>query len=506
MSLQFELPPNLTADKLIAKLSSQIDLQPVSRDYSLKTYYDSFDWRLYEKGIVCEFVQSKTASLITLKNLEDDLIIAATELEEVPPFSKQFQPGKLRSTLEPILEMRALLSICTLEYEVYQVNVINKDEKTVLRLTIEDYELFNSRVLLHPIKGYDKYIEQITDLFTGLEVTPPDQPLLLAALKLQGRKPKEYSSKLNINLDPDMRADIASKYIYSHLLNTIKANEQGTINDTDSEFLHDFRVAVRRTRSGLSQVKGVLPDAIQSRFADFFYWLGQITGPTRDLDVYLLNFEQYKNCLPISIREDLNPLYEFLVAKQQKAQKELAKKLRSAKYLSILSEWEHYLKEQAPAKPVEANANLTIKQLADRRIWKIFNRVLQEGDAITPYSPAETLHELRKTCKKLRYLMEFFQNLYSEQQIKHLIKSLKGLQEVLGEFQDLQVQENNLKVFSKEMLANNIPANTFLAMGVLIQNLDAARGNARNNFTARFSAFKQTENRMAFKALFVAKG
>jgi hypothetical protein len=81
MSLQFELPPNLTADKLMAKLSSQIDLQPVSRDYSLKTYYDSFDWRLYEKGIVCEFIQSKTASLITLKNLEDDLIIASTELE-----------------------------------------------------------------------------------------------------------------------------------------------------------------------------------------------------------------------------------------------------------------------------------------------------------------------------------------------------------------------------------------------------------------------------------------
>ena len=59
-----------------------------------------------------------------------------------------------------------------------------------------------------------------------------------------------------------MRADIAAKYIFSHLLKTMKDNEPGTIADTDSEFLHDFRVAVRRTRAGLSQLKGVLPDKL----------------------------------------------------------------------------------------------------------------------------------------------------------------------------------------------------------------------------------------------------
>ena len=64
-----------------------------------------------------------------------------------------------------------------------------------------------------------------------------------SALRLQGRKPNDYSSKININLDPEMRADIAIKYIYSHLLKAIKDNEQGAIADIDSEFLHDFRVA-----------------------------------------------------------------------------------------------------------------------------------------------------------------------------------------------------------------------------------------------------------------------
>ena len=123
-----------------------------------------------------------------------------------------------------------------------------------------------------------------------------------------------------------MRADIAAKYIYSHLLKAIKDNEQGTIADTDSEFLHDFRVAVRRTRAGLSQLKGVLPDKISATYAEFFSWLGQSTSPTRDLDVYLLNFAHYKSSLPAAIRDDLNPLYDFLLAKQQKAHEGTGKK------------------------------------------------------------------------------------------------------------------------------------------------------------------------------------
>jgi CHAD domain-containing protein len=502
MSLQFDFPTSLTAEKFIAKLSDKASVQPVSRQYSLKTYYDSFDWRLYTNGISCEFNRSKTASTLLLRNLDDDLVIASVETGEAPMFSQQLPSEEIRHILTPLLEMRALSPVCNLDYEIYNLNIINNDEKTVLRLTLEEHELFNNRITLQPIKGYDKAAEQIIEILTtNLGLTPTNKSLLLTALNMQGRKPNDYSSKLNVNLDPDMRADIAAKYIYSHLLKAIKDNEQGTIADTDSEFLHDFRVAVRRTRAGLSQLKNLLPDGINASYVDFFSWLGQITGPTRDLDVYLLNFSGYKNSLPESLRDDLNPLYDFLLVKQQKAHKELAGKLRTAKYLSTISEWEQYLKEQAPLKPVEPNAKLTIKQLADRRLWKNYKRVLQEGDAIDEYSPSEALHDLRKSCKKLRYLLEFFQSLYQEQQIKHFIKNLKGLQEVLGNFQDYAIQEQSLKQFSEEMLSNHVHANTLLAMGVLIQNLDALRNQARQNFASKFTTFKHEDNQSEFKSL-----
>ncbi len=503
MSLQFDFPAGLTAEKFIEKLSKKVNTQLVSRQYALKTYYDSFDWRLYTNGITCEFNRSKEASVLLLRNLENDLVIASTEIKDVPTFSQQFKSEEIRNVLAPLLEMRALLPVCNLDYETYHLTILNNDEKAVLRLVIEEHDLFNNRMLLQPINGYYKAAEHIIEIFTTkLDLTPTDKPLLLTALKLQGRKPRDYSSKLNIKLDPGMRADTACKYIYRQLLKTIKGNEQGTIADTDSEFLHDFRVAVRRTRAGLSQLKGVFPDNIAKHYADFFSWLGQSTSPTRDLDVYLLNFVQYKNSLPASIREDLNPLHDFLVTKQQQAQQELAKKLCSTKYLSTISEWEQYLKEKPSLNTVESSAKLTINHLADRRIWKRYKRVLQEGEAITEHSPAENLHELRKSCKKLRYLLEFFQSLYPEDQIKHLIKNLKGLQEVLGSFQDYTVQENTLKLFSEEMLNNNVPANTLLAMDMLIQTMDAQRCQVRKEFSSKFAIFKHKKNRSTFRSLF----
>ncbi len=493
--LQFKFPVDLTVEQFITQFRDEIGNQRLFRHHHLKTYYDTFDWRLYSNGIICEFVSSK----LTLKSLENDLVITSAKLNEVPKFSGQFESEKIRQQLEPILEMRALLPVCKVDYQSCQLNVINEDKKIILRLTLEVHEQIRHRVLLQTIKGYEKAAAEIIDKLTcQLGLTATSKPILLAVLKQQGRKVNDYSSKLAISLNPETRADIAVKIIYSQLLNTIKANEQGTIADIDSEFLHDFRVAVRRTRAALSQLKQALPAKVTVHYAEFFAWLGNITSETRDLDVYLLNFDGYKNSLSVEMRENLNPLHEFLLKKQQQAQKELAKKLCSAKYLSRLSEWALYLKEPE----IDTGTQLIIKQLADQRLRKIFKRVLREGSAITEQSPCEDLHELRKSCKKLRYLLEFFQSLYDKNKMMILLKSLKKLQEILGEHQDCAVQKSNLQQFSTEMHAMNTPVETFFAIGQLIQSIDAHRLDCRSHFASEFAEFTQEETLNIFKTLF----
>ncbi len=506
MQLQFDFPPNLKAEKFICKLSDIANVELISKQYMLKTFYDSFDWRLFKNNMSCEFSRSKNVSSFTIKNLKKDLIISDTELTEIPEFFHQFESEEIKNQLAPLLEMRALLPVCNLDYESYHLNILNKVNKTILRLVLEQNEHFNSRLTLIPIKGYSKAQEHFISVITNeFNLVAATLPTLVIALKLQGRKPNDYSSKLNIILDPFMRADIAVKLIYSYLLKAIKDNEQGIIANTDSEFLHDFRVAVRRTRSGISQLKGLIPDNTNTYFAEFFSWLGQITSHTRDLDVYLLNFQSYKNSLPEATRNDLDPLYDFLLIKHNQAQLELASNLRSQNYLTKISEWESFLKEQAPSIVIQANAKLSIHQLANQRILKSYKRVLKEGNDITDHSECEALHDLRKSCKKLRYLLEFFQSLYPENQIKVFIKSLKELQAVLGDFQDYAVQENALKLFSVEMLNNNASANTLIAIGFLIQNLDSLRNEARNNFSIKFNEFKNKDTQEEFEKLLARK-
>ena len=66
----------------------------------------------------------------------------------------------------------------------------------------------------------------------------------------------------------------------------------------------------------------------------------------------------------------------------------------------------------------------------------------------------EDLHNLRIDCKKLRYLLEFFTSLFPKTQMKLLIKQLKQLQDNLGDFNDLSVQQARLLEVAGELPAD----------------------------------------------------
>ncbi len=502
-ALIYELPSSLSPENFIAQLSALLPLQIASQQIVTKTFYDSFDWRLYHAGMFCEFDQSESCSRLSLQNIAHPQELMAMELNAVPRFAHEFTRQDFREELALVLKMRALLNIGSIQLQHTQINILNNDQKTILRLHLDSSLQLPARVSAQLIKGYDKSVLPMLNLLQAdLGLTPTKQPLLLETLKVQGKTAGTYSSKLNIRLDPEMPAEVACKYIYSHLLKTIQLNEQGCIEQIDSEFLHDFRVAVRRTRAGFGQMKQVLPTHTQRHFADFFGWLGQITSPVRDIDVFLLNFQHFKQSLPISIREDINPLWDYLCLKQNMAYQQLARHLQSTRYLKTLVEWEDYLRHPSAKNPQEAFAKIPIKRLADRCIWKVYKRLLKEAKAIDPETKPEMLHSLRKTAKKLRYLMEFFQQLYAEMDINNLLKSLKELQEVLGDFQDHEVQIQALKQFSIDLKDQGATVETFLAMGVLIQILDQRRHKVRQAFGKSFEHFVQPKNRQIFKELF----
>jgi CHAD domain-containing protein len=143
--------------------------------------------------------------------------------------------------------------------------------------------------------------------------------------------------------------------------------------------------------------------------------------------------------------------------------------------------------------------------LARQRIYKRYRRIVKAGQRILKNTEDEQLHALRIECKKLRYLMEFFASLFPPKKISRLIKQLKKLQNNLGDFNDLCVQEEYLLNIASEMpVTDDQSRKTLLAIGGLVETLDKRRAVVKGEFAQTFTTFAAPENKKLFKELFAA--
>jgi CHAD domain-containing protein len=117
-------------------------------------------------------------------------------------------------------------------------------------------------------------------------------------------------------------------------------------------------------------------------------------------------------------------------------------------------------------------------------------------------TPADAVHRLRIDSKKLRYLLEIFRSLY-DPRIASLIKELKKLQDHLGDFNDLEVQQKSLVRLAKSMLLDGAnQAGTVMAMGRLVEQLEERQSHERAAFHTHFDKFARKRNRKLFRELF----
>jgi CHAD domain-containing protein len=477
------------------------------------TFYDTFDWRLHHAELtLASDKSSQEFHLYLYDNKSGRLLESITILNE-PDFSWNLPNVKLINLLTPLLGVRRLLPMIRVERRVQYFSLFNKREKIILRARKENIRSFSplngttkslrSRLCVEPLKGYAKFYKELVKYIRhSLELTQA-QNLMTDATTTLGVRPGFYSSKLNFMLYPAMRSDAALKQFLSHLLGTMEINEVGIEADWDTEFLHDFRVSVRRSRSAIGQIKQVMPIQTLRRLKRDFSWLNEVTGPCRDMDVYLLAFPHYQDCLPQPQRAALEPLWNFLLERKKTEYKKMIRGLHSARYRNFKSYLHQYLATPVVERTTLTHARQSIKDTARQRIWHVYHRVITEGNAIYDDSPNEALHKLRKTCKKLRYLLEFSRSLFPEKKIAYLIKVLKQLQTYLGEFQDYSVQIHALQGFSQQMSRSGSTNNdTLEAINQLATILGQKQQKVRNTFHARFSQFSSKTNTALFEGLF----
>ncbi|MGV0745521.1 CHAD domain-containing protein [Mycolicibacterium sp. XJ870] len=455
-----------------------------------RTWIDTFDWRLHDAGISLRFVDDRPLTA----QLPDGTQLQCPVTPKWPAMAEDLPPGPLHAALAPIIEPRALLPVVAVEGTVQECRVLNTDEKTVARLLIEHSNNGVGWLQVQPLRGYDAEADRITrglaavDGFTPAVTTSYDEALAHAERKPRG--PAE-------TITADTPASVAMALVLQRFAAAIDDNVDGTISAIDTEFLHDLRVAVRRTRSILKLVGDVLPDDLAARFTPEFKWLGDLTTPVRDLDVYLLGFDAMAAGLTSADPKDLAPFQSFLRKHRTAERRILLRGLRSRRFEQLMQEWQSELIRVAAT-----GGGPSVDALARQRVGKTFSRVAKRGAGLAADSPSADVHSLRKRCKELRYLLEVFRPLHAEEPHRRLVKELKALQDTLGDFQDGEVQREAVREFAAVMMnEGTAPPATMLAMGELAAQLDAHQLRARSELVGRLKPVLAEENRARVKGL-----
>jgi len=455
------------------------------------TFYDTFDGRLHGAGLTLQHA----GTVLTLSDRETGEAVASAAVGVAPKrlFDHDL-PDPLPKWLASEIEMRALLPVARLRTHELPLTMVNEDEKTVARLTLSVTDNgTRGRVTATAVRGYEAALERVrTTLGEKLALPEATVPLVDEAIAAAGGDPAGTSAKLNLTLDPDEAANVAAARVFTRLVEVIRDNLPGTLDDIDSEYLHDLRVAVRRTRSLQRQFKNAYPSERLQHFREEFKRIQGVTGDLRDLDVYLLDFDDLKASLPEKMQGDLEPLRGVIETRRARALTATRRALRAQRTTEALADWEQFVTSRR-------SVDRSVHDMASHRITQVYRKMVKMGSAVDDDSPAEDLHELRKVGKELRYLLEFFASLYPPEVGKPFVKTLKGLQDQLGRFQDREVQANALRELAPALKDS---PHTVMAMGVLVERFMQEEIAARAEFAERFEAFASAEQRAIVKEHF----
>ena len=514
--------PNHSIQAVLDALAPAFGIMPERGATSTRrrTWLDTFDWRLDRAGLALAYENTRPGSrlLLTAKTGQDSTSQAeqpaAGWQPKRPALVEDLPAGPVRDRIAKLAAPRALLPVVTTSTTVSVNRLINPDGKTVARLITEVSTVTHAgvtvslpaRLTIAEVRGYPAQARRAAHLLASTPgIVPATKTLLEEALSALRRHPADYTNSVDAEITAQMPAPVAVATLLLRLLDTLEQNVDGVIKDIDTEFLHDLRVSTRRTRSAIKLLGDVLPAGLAEQYGPEFKWLGDLTTPTRDLDVHLLGFPAMTEHLLAASPEDLEPFRAFLARRRTREFKALATAMRAPRFRTLTEHWRKALVEvrdaATPGKRRTAHRP-TAAELATSRTARVFRKVTAQGGAITTDSPPESLHDLRKRCKELRYLLEFFAPLYDPIAYKKVIGDLKQLQDCLGEFQDSEVQREEIRALADAMLADHAaPAATLLAMGEIAAKLALSQARARADFSRRFAAFAGPEGQQRVRTL-----
>ncbi|MBB5022375.1 CHAD domain-containing protein [Desulfurispira natronophila] len=497
----FSLTDKHEQDAILQALSHFVSLRSLADENFECTWHDTFDWRLFaakQQLTSRPHHQGYVATLIEKGKKVEQASVSGI----FPSFANRLPAVSLAEKVQKHTKNRALLPMLTLEGTVRRWEIVDESgqpalELQVLQLTAESarteqHTSLNTLLQLLPLKKRSNdFSQNFFTIVNGLQSTKslPVDGLFATGAAATGLVPGDYQPWQPSGLDPQVPATKAIKDMIDHCLSVMQRNQQGIEEMLDVEFLHDYRIALRRIR------------ALMKNFAPWFgsggqklegelQWLGRRTGLVRDMDVFLEKLDILQATLPKELQEKLMPVKVHLWQRRDRGYAMLRRLFSSHRYrnlTAILTDCRLPEQREGDAEPV------SIGQAATDTIDTAWQRLRKKGRRLSSRSADRDIHALRIAVKKYRYLVEHLRNLFPREFAN--LKRFKKIQNSLGRFNDASVQAQALEEMTRRLARSNDPSllGTFQAIGYIQASLHQQQDEYRQQF---FQQWKQLAQHM----------
>ncbi|GDY14881.1 hypothetical protein LBMAG53_37590 [Planctomycetota bacterium] len=504
-------PPDLpTGAKIAASVLEGLGAKAVRPTTDFWTVWDTSDHRL--AAAQRRLIQKSDRLELVASDAPDDAIASRAGGEDPHHFVATWPDDALTLAVRRTVGLRALAPVLSAQVRQVPGTVVDGQGKITARVEVIRYDIqipsptSNRRkrgpdpqagprsshlaLIIRPLRGYDSAATAVVRRAEerGWRIAVDPVETALAALPVGSAEPGFA--------DPAQPAGYAVRGITAAYLPVLAELEEGVISDHAPEFLHQYRVGLRRLRSLVVQLGSALPGDEVQRLRALLGTMARRTNHQRDLDVWLESRDEHAVLVPESLRHGLDPFFAAVASDRVAVHRTVAKALGSAAHRNEWSEVEALAQREAAGGEDHATP---IADLAARRTWKAWLKAANDAANVGPATPSEHIHEVRIRCKRLRYLLDACGHLTAPDAHEGLRRDLREVQEVLGAFNDASIQEAALL---ERVSAGRHPTPTAVAVGALIGALAARRDNLRASLLVGLGKLASTASRSRYKRLF----
>lgn len=225
----------------------------------------------------------------------------------------------------------------------------------------------------------------------------------------------------------------------------IRANEACARLGEDPEGVHQLRVGLRRLRALVGAYRRAMAVAFHAYLTSELDWLQTQFGAARDWDVFIAESLQR-----LQARLPAEPAVATMLRAAETLREDSYRTMRETlddpRYTELLLRLEQALGDGSWSAPVEgecAALDRPAVEFARAMLDRRYKRLRKLGGRRADL-PEDALHRLRIAGKKLRYVADFFRNLFPKKPTAKFIAALAEVQDQLGSLNDAVVSRQLL--------------------------------------------------------------